>query len=539
MNKVLFFDTETEGLYGANRLCQLKWLGSKDVLILERDTDKAKDILLEADTIVVHNAFYDFNCPEFEGFKFDGKLFDTLLAAKYDTPCAKGFSLKDCLERYGIGTKGEEGASNWSGELTTEQLDYAADDVILLEELYLQLRYLEGNKAFRMDMHNYKYALIYSHNGFPVLHKNRLDFIDKFVNKESELKSLLPDTLNVNSPKQVTEFLGIPKSNKEALVNLGTEYARTILELRGVQKKLTTLRNKFNYSRIKGIFKPAQAKSGRWTCSKRGNKTGQYQNLQQIDRDLKTVFGFEESNDLYLVDADYTSLEMYTAGAVFSSDTMLNLLYDGKDLHRYTASKVYNIAESQVTKSQRQIAKGVNFGTLYGAGVEVVSIFIQTYTGLKLPINEVAKLRTAWLDTYPDIREYHAKKGIAFRNNKNVMVYTPMGRPTCAESYTESINIPAQGMGAEATKTALYLLYNRLPNVKVVNTVHDSLILEVKGFEEAKMAACILKECLDDSWDRVKRYIKDPLPILNKLEMDNIATVHKVYEGDVLWSTEL
>jgi hypothetical protein len=119
-----------------------------------------------------------------------------------------------------------------------------------------------------------------------------------------------------------------------------------------------------------------------------------------------------------------------------------------------------------------------------------------------------------------------------------MMVKTPLGRPICAESYTEAINTPAQGFGAEITKIAMYKLYEAIPNAKVVNTVHDSITLEVEGFEEAQRVACILKDCMDGAWIQGKKFIKDPPDILKKLRMDNEATVHKVYEGEVLWSTE-
>jgi len=536
--KTLFFDTETEGLYGTNRLVQLKWEHSGEVMIFDRDVEAAKLALKEADIIVVHNAFYDFNCPEFEQFEFKATIFDTLLACKYDKPCAKKFDLKSCLQRYNIGTKGEEGASDWSGELTAEQINYAEQDVILLEKLYRKVIHIAKNPAFKLDMHNYKFAVNYSHNGFPVLHDRRFMFISKYKKEYKETAIKLPKGLNINSPKQVTEFLGVSKSDKETLTELDTEDARVILKLRGLSKKISTLEKKFNFDRVKSLFKPANAKSGRWTASKRGNKTGQYQNLQQIDRDLKTVFGFESSNDSYIVDADYSSLEMFTASAVFNSSTMMQLLLEGRDLHTYTASQTLNKPENSITKSERQMAKGLNFGTIYGAGVDVVSIFIQTYTGKKMPREQVEKARKAWLDTYYDIKEYHNKIGRKFSGKRTLLVYTPLGRPVCAESYTEAINTPAQGFGAEVTKVAMFLLHKRLPDVKVINTVHDSITLEVEGFETAKEAACILKQCMDESWIKCKKFIRYTNPILEKLEMDNVATVHKIYEGKELWSTE-
>jgi hypothetical protein len=118
-----------------------------------------------------------------------------------------------------------------------------------------------------------------------------------------------------------------------------------------------------------------------------------------------------------------------------------------------------------------------------------------------------------------------------------MLVRTPLGRPICAASYTEAINTPAQGFGAEITKLAIHKLMEAYPDARIVNTVHDSITLEVQGFEEAKRVACILKESMDTAWIIGKRYIKDQPKVLKVLTMDNEATVSKVYEGEVLWTT--
>jgi hypothetical protein len=123
-------------------------------------------------------------------------------------------------------------------------------------------------------------------------------------------------------------------------------------------------------------------------------------------------------------------------------------------------------------------------------------------------------------------------------NGKQLIVQTPLGRPICATSYTEAINTPAQGFGAEITKIAIHKLMKAYPEAKIVNTVHDSITLEVQGFEEAKRVACILKDAMDEAWLVGKKFIKNPPEILQKLEMDNTAEVVKVYEGEVLWTTE-
>jgi len=98
-----------------------------------------------------------------------------------------------------------------------------------------------------------------------------------------------------------------------------------------------------------------------------------------------------------------------------------------------------------------------------------------------------------------------------------------------------AINTPCQALGAEQTKIALRYLFEAMPNAKLVNTVHDSITLEVKGYKQAKRAAKLLKTCMDQSWLDVREFAQ---PAAKKLVMNNEATVSKLYEGEILWKTK-
>ncbi len=547
LSRPIAFDTETAipetspsrkkslALYGDTRLMQFAQDGECYIYdCFYIDIEIIKYHFIDAH-LYAHNAIYDFSCPDLRGW-VPKKLDCTLDMMKHVVPRLDGFSLKKALEYYQIGKKGEEGASDWSVlELTKEQLDYAADDVLHLEVLYDKIyQAAEGYRTYHLDMRNLRYALSYQLNGFPVRESNRVEKIKEVIVKQFEVEMLLPEGLNVNSPKQVCAFLGVESSAAAVLSDLalkGNEEAKNILALRKYTKQLSTLEDKFSFPRIYGIFKPFGAKSGRWVCSGNG-QTKASQNLQQLPRDLKTVFGFEDDNDLYLVDADFTALEIHTAATIMQEHNLFDEKISCFYLHTTTAIGVYNKEASDITKHERQIGKGLNFSLMYGAGASVAQIFIAQMAGVLLPIEEVADLRWKWLDTYPAIKAYHAKMGSLIRGKKGLQVYTPMGRPIWAKSYTESINVPCQGAGAETTKIAFDLLYKRIPNVKVVETVHDSITLECIGLEEAKRQAKILKSCLDDSWLEISKYLP-----YKDLVMDNEAVVTKTYEGKALWST--
>ncbi len=559
LKESIAFDTETAiprdstsraaklALYGDTRLMQFAQDGVCYMYdCYHVDIREVKNYFQEA-SLYAHSAVYDFSCPDLHGW-LPKEIDCTLDMLKHSNPelnknPSKPFGLKNALAYYRIGEKGEEGASDWSvDELSPEQLQYAADDVLNLETLYNEIKWVKRDfKSYRLDMLNLRLSLQYQLNGFPVRESSRLEAIKEVEITQFTYEMLLPEGLNVNSPKQVCKFLGTQSSAAAVLSDMaleGDENAQNILQLRKYTKQLSTLKDKFSFPRIYGIFKPFGATSGRWTCSGNGH-TRASQNLQQLPRELKKVFGFEDDNDMYLVDADYTALEIHTAATMMGEMKMINIMHEGGDLHTTTAMGVYNKKAEDITKQERQIGKGLNFSLMYGAGAEVAQIFITQMAGFKLPLSEVKELRTKWLRTYPTIRAYHKKMGdkmpmdFRTRKTKGLLVHTPLGRPVWANSYTEAINVPCQGAGAETTKLALILLSPRLPEAVLVNTVHDSITLQVKGLEEAKRQAKILKSCLDDSWLMISR----DLPYKD-LKMNNVAEVTKVYEGDAFWSTD-
>ena len=547
MSNIIFLDIESAkregdnsklaGLFGKLRLVQIKKPGKKakiyDMFKHPHKWDKVKSIIESADLVVIHNSFYEMITDEFKDVKLKA-VFDTLWASRYLYPAEEKHSLTEALQREGWAGKDELGGSDWSGELSDEQLDYAKYDVEALELLYNKYSLaLEDNEAFKLDMRNLVYAYTYSWNGIAVDHEKRLQFIEEYKGKLAEAKKDLPEGLNFNSPKQLCEWLDIPSSNKETMTNLSYTDPRAlrIMEAKDYSKKISTLEKKFNFDRVHGVFKPGAAKSGRWTCSGRlaGNKDPQWQNLQQIDRKLKQVFRAEEGK--YLVECDYSGLETYTASAVMNSHKMMRLLIDGVDLHRYVASFVFGVSEDEVTKDQRQCAKGVTFGTLYGAGAKVVQIFIQTYTGKLYPLAEVTAFRSRWLQEFSDIQDYHKAAGSRIRDKRGLIVSTPMGRKAYASSYSESINIPSQGAGAECMKIAIDLIMHKLPNAKIVLTVHDELVIECDTLKEAKKTAKVVKKNFDKSFEMLKTYLpKDK--VLAKLHMDNEVDITKNYQGE-------
>ena len=549
LSKPIAFDTETciprnsksrastLALYGETRLWQVCQNGKTYIYdLFYMDINILKDYFKDSH-LYAHNAIYDFSCPNIAGW-LPKDIDCTLYMMRHSNPELDYFSLKSCLMHHELGSKTDEGSSDWSElSLSESQLKYAAQDVIKLEKLYNKIKWVKTKyPTYRLDIANLKHSLHYQLNGFKVHEPNRLAALDKALKEEDRLKMLLPNDLNVNSSKQVCEFLGTTSSAADVLADLalnGNEIAGNIQNLRKTRKKIGVLTEKFAFNRLYGIFNPSGAITGRFTCKGNGHSKAS-QNLQQLNYEFKTCFGFEEDNDTYLVTADFTSLEVFNIIGIMNEQKMSDLIFKGGDFHKATAAMVYSKPADEISKIERTIAKTATFAFAYGGGPVTGQIFMKQMAGINMPLDEVKKIREGWLRAYPSVAAYHARIGEIFSNKSSVIVTSPLGRPMKADQYSKAINMPCQSTGADQTKLSINLLYERIPNVKLVNTIHDEIILEVDGFEEAKRQAKILKECMDKSWLIIKPYLKEAA---QQLVMDNEAEVLKINNGEILWST--
>lgn len=533
----IFFDTETSSapyfqsqLGGKTRLVQVCQKGKcfvYDTFYVSIDDVKAyfRDCHL-----IGHNIRYDFSCIDFHHWqpvKFD----DTMHIAKHLLPHLESFSFKSLANHFGF-KKGDEGKSNWSGSLSQEQLQYAADDVIELEKIYAKLLELGDPQKFftyRLDIKNIGYALRYQLNGLPVHNKNRKKMIKEVQKQLKDTAAKLPSDLNINSSKQVCEFLGSKSSDADTLAQMitdGNEKASLVMETRKLTKKLQFLEEKFAFERIYGFFSPSGAKSGRWTCSALEGANPNSQNLQQLPRSMKAVFGYEESDGRWLVDIDFTSLEIFTIIGVMGEENMAIPIREGYDFHKYAASLVYQKDYETITKEERTLVKGLNFTLAYGAGPGTAQHMMKGMTGELIPLDLISEMKVKWLDAFPHIAKEHKKASEVFKKDtKYAICHSPLGRPMRANSYTEYLAMPPQSAGADAMKLAIHLLYERVPNVRIVNCVHDALVIECFSKEEAEETAKIAAECFDESW-------KIMLPCMNvdNLYMSNQADVVKTLD---------
>ena len=196
------------------------------------------------------------------------------------------------------------------------------------------------------------------------------------------------------------------------------------------------------------------------------------------------VSRFDNGN---ILQADYSQLEFRVAAQLCGDENMYNDIINGSDVHRYTASIIFNKAEKDVTKEERTIAKAHTFKPLYGGT-----------TGTP---NEMAYYK-AFVDKYPKLGEWHdllqteaistgavsmhTGQQFAFPNTKRLASGNASGAPSIK-------NYPVQGIaGGCVVPLALIHLQHELESKgvtsKIINTVHDSIVLDVYPGEEKSVA---------------------------------------------------
>jgi DNA polymerase-1 len=455
------------------------------------------------------------------------RVFCTLTAARLLVAGTKpGNNLDQCLHRYcGIEPSADKSTSDWGAMLLTEdQIAYAARDVAHLHALKgrldheLEMNGLDG--VAQLEMQLLPIVIDMEHAGFAV---NRLELQDiehncriRASDIAAQLRRLLDSPLNLGSPAQLlvalqSKGLELENTNEETLQNCGEKtIVPLILEYRGIEKQAQQAASLIDCiagdGRIHGQFEPTGTATGRFSSKN--------PNLQNIGRgDLRNCFVAPDGRTLIV--ADYSQVELRAAAAIAGETRMIDAYSRGDDLHRATAAAVLGKDASAVTKEDRQLAKAVNFGLLYGQSHKGLVRYAATSYGVTMSEEEADSIRRTFFNTYGHLRQWHGESHVqAEKGVEEIRTATGRRRliPATAsewERFTALVNTPVQGGCADGMKQAIVLLASRLPQgAQIISTVHDELIVEA---EEGVAAA--VKEILESTMREAMANLFPQVPI--------------------------
>jgi DNA polymerase-1 len=525
---VVGLDTETTGLDPRSDRLRLVTLACGETVYVVDcfavDPTPLWEVLARV-PIVGHNLLFDLQFLARLGF-VPGPCRDTMLMSLilYAGDGALKHKLADCCEReLGESVSKALQASDWSGALTPDQLAYAARDAELTCRLYdaLAPKLAEADLTGTASLENRTLPAVawmagagvaFDRAGWLTLAGQARSEADRL---EAELNALAPDRCDQTSTKPVAWNWNSPEQVKEALAKLGAHVSDTKDEtLAGVDhpvdaRRLATLLRRYrewkkratNYGpqwvkdsyvdgRLYAQWGQAFACSGRMTCSR--------PNLQNLPRDPRYRACIVAPPGRVLVKADYSQIELRIAAKVAGERDMLAAYDRGDDLHVLTARRV--LGRDEVSPADRQIAKSLNFGLLFGMGAPGLRDYAHSTYGVELTEVQAGQYRRAFFDAYPGLRRWHAQAGRS--RGESVATRTLGGRRRLGVTrFTEKLNTPVQGTGADGLKAALALLWERrgdCPGAVPVLAVHDEVVVQADA-DRADAAVAWLKRAMLDA----------------------------------------
>jgi DNA polymerase-1 len=307
------------------------------------------------------------------------------------------------------------------------------------------------------------------------------------------------DAWNWDSPAQALEALKLAgctleDTADETLAAADHPLARLLRRFRLARKRATTygtdwLAHIGADGRVYPAWRQLGAASGRMSCGD--------PNVQQVPRGLYRRC-FVAPPGRVLVKADYSQIELRIGAKVSGDGALLSAYQRGDELHAMTARNVLGL--TSVSKEDRQLAKALNFGLLYGMGARGFRQYARSEYGLELSDRQAAQYRDAFFHAYPGLAAWHCR----FRREKAKQTRTLAGRRRLLDEPTPDtrrLNTPVQGTGADGLKRALALLWERrgqAPGAVPVLAVHDEIVVEADA-GQANAAAAWLKKAMHDA----------------------------------------
>jgi DNA polymerase I-like protein with 3'-5' exonuclease and polymerase domains len=477
--------------------------------------------------IVGHNLVFDLSFLARLGFT-PGKTYDTMLASQVldagTTPPLK-HGLKEAAERH-LGRVVDKAAqkSRWAGELSAAQLAYAAADAELPLALAdaLTPKLAEAKLGPVVDLEGRALpAVVWMASRGVAFDRTAWEALAVAAEAEAaglveRMNELAPgarnlfgtDARNWNStPQVIAAFaaLGVElaSTDDDALATADHPLASLLRAYRGAVKRAGTYgRAWLTHAAADGRVYPGwrqigAERTGRMSCAE--------PNAQNLPRDKRYRECFVAPPGRVLVKADYSQIELRIAARIANEPAMLAAYRDGKDLHAETAKAI--LGKAAVDKADRQLAKAINFGLLYGMGAESLTVYAESNYGVTLTAVEAARYRQSFFRAYPALARWHRAAGDFTKDTRTVLGR----RRRKVGKFTERLNSPVQGTAGDGIKQALALLWERrseCPTAFPVLAVHDEIVVECDR-DDADRVSTWLKGCMKDGMQP----FADPVPV--------------------------
>ncbi|AWV91087.1 DNA polymerase I [Bradymonas sediminis] len=348
-----------------------------------------------------------------------------------------------------------------------------------------------------------------------------VEFDQELGELQDQIDELSGGPTNPNSPKQLREVLferlGLPVKKR---TKTGPSTAASVLEELSELHELPALILEYrSFSKLKGTYVDAlplliREDTGRIHTSfnqavaATGRLSSSNPNLQNIP--MRTARGrqirkaFVPAPGYQLLVADYSQIELRIVAHMSQDPLLLDAYKRGADIHRLTASQIFDVDFEEVTSAQRGAGKTINFGVLYGMGARRLA------ASLRISQGEATQYIDNYFERYAGVSAFFDKlvadathSGYAetmFGRKRQIADMGTLGRREQAFAERVAINTPIQGSAADIIKFAMVNLQAKIEAeelpMRMLLQVHDELVFEVEdAFVDA--AKTIVREAME------------------------------------------
>lgn len=334
---------------------------------------------------------------------------------------------------------------------------------------------------------------------------------------DEEYKSLEQKPLNFNSTYHLKKLLfdqlklpsvgftkkGKPSTDKDVLSILANRHPVPELILK--RRSISTLHSTFVLGPIEQNIEGRIHTSYGMAHTETGRFNSRSPNLQNIPRDNSIKKMFVAEPDSYLLQIDYSQIELRVM-AIFSGDkNLLQYFKDGEDIHKMIAAKIHKKDALEVSKEERTAAKRIVFGLCYGQGARGLSEELgidemEAQDFLNKFFAEFPAVKR-WINKTRDTAETKGQVETLFGRIRRLPDAQLQDHMLKSRAIRQAINMPIQGTAADILAYKLSELWKFLKekslNTKMVLTVHDSIVLNVPE-DEVDYVICASKLIMED-----------------------------------------
>jgi len=487
--------------------------------------------------IIGHNIKYDYKVMKRFKIELRNIVFDTMIAAWLYDSISPSYKMDKvalqylnylCIPFSDVVEKGKL----FSDVEKAEAVAYAAEDSDITFRLYLLFKEkLDNNlkKVFNniemplitilanMELEGIKLSLE-KLNQLSIIFQERIDKDLTEIYKHSSYE------FNVNSTKQLQKVLfedkGLPAKKKTKTgYSTATDVLEDLLDADPIIKEILDYRtiNKLKTTYVDNFPSVVNNETKRVHTSflQFGTATGRLSsinpNLQNIpirsEEGRKIREAFVPKEGCILMSADYSQIELVVLAHVADDKSLQEAFKSGEDIHKFTASLIFDKDISEITSDERRVAKTINFGVMYG-----MSAF-RLANELNISRKDASNFIKAYFSRYSNVAKFIDYTISQVRKEKQIK--TLMGhirkipninsknRIEKAASERVAVNSIIQGSAAEIMKIGMIRINNVLKTnhlkSKVLLQVHDEVILEVLK-EEVDIVEKLLRESLESAY---------------------------------------